>query len=235
MREVMKVPSEAEIILRLLLAALLGGAIGVERERLTWAAGLRTHVLVCVGAALVMMVSAFGFTDALGGANTVLDPSRVAAQVVSGIGFIGAGTILLRQDVIRGLTTAASIWTVAAIGLAVGGGLYLPAVATTVLVLVILAGLKPLENRLYRGRKQEGTFTLAMDPTRASVAAVMGAFTEAGAHVARVEVLPGARENHQQLRIAVETNAADGLDHLLESILEIEGVTGLVLDSAATA
>ena len=116
---------------RLALAALLGSVIGLERERLLWAAGLRTHMLVCVGSCLIMLVSAFGFADALGTKNVVLDPSRIAAQVVSGIGFLGAGTILLRGEVVKGLTTAASLWAVAAIGLAIGSGLYVPAVATT--------------------------------------------------------------------------------------------------------
>ena len=98
-----------EIIYRLLIAAFLGSLIGFERERLLWAAGLRTHMLVCVGSCLIMVVSSFGFSDILGTANVVLDPSRIAAQVVSGIGFLGAGAILLRGDTIRGLTTAASI------------------------------------------------------------------------------------------------------------------------------
>lgn len=136
-----------EMILRLVLAGVMGSVIGFERERLLWAAGLRTHMLVCVGACLIMLVSAFGFADALGQKNVVLDPSRVAAQVVSGIGFLGAGTILLRGEVVKGLTTAASLWAVAAIGLAVGGGLYVPAVATTVLVILILAGVKPIGER----------------------------------------------------------------------------------------
>ena len=103
------------LLLRLFLAAVLGSAIGFERERLLWAAGLRTHMLVCVGSCLLMIVSAFGFADALGGDHVILDPSRVAAQVVSGIGFLGAGSILLRGEVVRGLTTAASLWTVAAV------------------------------------------------------------------------------------------------------------------------
>lgn len=140
-----------DILLRLSLAAVLGGLVGVERERKNWAAGLRTHMMVCVGAALTMMVSAFGFRDILGAADVVLDPSRIAAQVISGIGFIGAGTILfLRQEVIRGLTTAAGLWTVAAVGLAVGGGMYYAASMATVIVLVILWLLKPLERRLFR-------------------------------------------------------------------------------------
>src|ERR1700735_2727044 len=142
----------AETLLRLLVAAVLGSLIGFERERLLWAAGIRTHMLVCVGACLFMIVSAYGFASVLG-PNVVLDPSRVAAQVVSGIGFLGAGAILARGEIVRGLTTAASIWTVAAIGLAVGGGLYFAASASTGIIIVILAGIKPLEEA-YRARNQ---------------------------------------------------------------------------------
>ena len=141
-----------ETLLRLLVAALAGSVIGLERERLQWAAGLRTHMLVCVGSCLVVIVSAYGFSDVLG-SHVVLDPSRVAAQVVSGIGFLGAGTILLRGEIVKGLTTAASLWAVAAIGLAIGSGLYLAGLATTVIVLVILAGIKPIEERV-RDRNQ---------------------------------------------------------------------------------
>jgi putative Mg2+ transporter-C (MgtC) family protein len=142
----------AETLLRLLVAAVLGSLIGFERERLLWAAGIRTHMLVCVGACLFMIVSAYGFGPVLG-PNVVLDPSRVAAQVVSGIGFLGAGAILARGEIVKGLTTSASIWTVAAIGLAVGGGLYFAAGVSTAVILVILAGVKPLE-QMYRDRNQ---------------------------------------------------------------------------------
>lgn len=142
----------SDTLLRLLAAAVLGSLIGFERERLLWAAGIRTHMLVCVGACLFMIVSAYGFGPVLG-PNVVLDPSRVAAQVVSGIGFLGAGAILARGEIVKGLTTAASIWTVAAIGLAVGGGLYFAAVISTAVILVILAGVKPLEE-IYRARNQ---------------------------------------------------------------------------------
>ena len=141
--------STGEITVRLLLAALLGAVIGINRGRLEWAAGLRTHMLVCVGAALAIIVSAYGFGDALKNPRVVLDPSRVAAQVVSGIGFLGAGTIMFlhRENVVRGLTTAAGLWTVAAVGLAVGGGMYAAAVIATAVAWVILAVLKPLERR----------------------------------------------------------------------------------------
>lgn len=133
---------------------MLGSIIGFERERLNWAAGLRTHMLVCVGSALIMLVSAFGFADILGQSHVVLDPSRIAAQVVSGIGFLGAGSILLRGEIVRGLTTAASLWSVAGIGLAVGGGMYLASITATILILIILAGIKPLERRFIAVKQQ---------------------------------------------------------------------------------
>ncbi|MBW7952078.1 MAG: MgtC/SapB family protein [Chitinophagaceae bacterium] len=148
--------STNEIIIRLALASLFGALIGLERERKHWAAGLRTHMMVCVGACLIMMVSAFGFSDILGTPNLTLDPSRIAAQVVSGIGFIGAGTILLlKQGTIRGLTTASGLWTVAAIGLATGGGMYFAAIATTVIAIIILWALKPLEMMYLKKNKQK--------------------------------------------------------------------------------
>ncbi|HRO38558.1 MAG: MgtC/SapB family protein [Flavobacteriales bacterium] len=146
-----------EILIRLALAALFGALIGLERERKNRVAGLRTHMMVSVGACLIMIVSAFGFADILGQPNVTLDPSRIAAQVVSGIGFIGAGTILFVKQgsgTIRGLTTAAGLWTVAAIGLATGGGLYFAAGATTIIAILILWALQPLEQAYLRKFKQ---------------------------------------------------------------------------------
>jgi putative Mg2+ transporter-C (MgtC) family protein len=153
--------SDVEILIRLASAAALGSLIGFERERLLWAAGIRTHMLVCVGSCLIMVVSAYGFAGVLSD-HVVLDPSRVAAQVVSGIGFLGAGSILARGEIVKGLTTAASIWTVAAIGLAIGGGLYFAGIASTIIILIILAGVKPLEEA-YRARNQTVQFKLTVD------------------------------------------------------------------------
>src|SRR3984885_7518927 len=158
--------STREMIIRLLVAAALGSLVGLERERKDWTAGLRTHMIVCTGSCLVILVSAFGFQDILGTPHVDLDPSRIAAQVISGIGFLGAGTILfLRQEIIRGLTTAASLWTVAAVGLAVGSGLYLAAIATTALVIIILAIMKPIERRIFR-RKRSRQFVVSIDRQR---------------------------------------------------------------------
>ncbi|TXH23143.1 MAG: MgtC/SapB family protein [Chitinophagaceae bacterium] len=152
-----------EILIRLSLACLFGGLIGLERERKHWAAGLRTHMLVCLGASLIMIVSAFGFSDIINTNHIALDPSRIAAQVVSGIGFIGAGAILFsKQGTVRGLTTAAGLWTVAGIGLATGGGLYYAAAAATLIVLIILWGLQPLE-KIYFKKFRDLTLRIITD------------------------------------------------------------------------
>jgi len=129
---------EIEMSARLLLAALLGAGVGYEREHADKPAGLRTHTLVSLGAALFTVVSLYGF-DGVG------DPARVAAQIVTGIGFLGAGAILRNEATVKGLTTAASIWTTAAIGMAVGVGMYAMSVVTTLIVLAVL--------RLIRTRK----------------------------------------------------------------------------------
>ena len=145
-----------EFILRIFVAALLGGAIGLEREYRAKEAGMRTHFLVALGSALFMIVSAYGFEGALGSPEHRWDVSRVAAQVVSGIGFIGAGTIIFHksENVVRGLTTAAGLWVTAAIGLACGGGMYILATAATILVLV---GLEVLNTILHKFEKHRNT------------------------------------------------------------------------------
>ena len=133
-----------EMILRLVLAAVLGGLIGAEREYRGKVAGTRTHLLVALGAALMMLVSRYGF----GGQG---DPGRVAAQIVSGIGFIGAGAIMVDRHSVHGLTTAAGIWVAAGIGMATAAGLYVLALATTTLS---LAGLEVFGILLFRDRRR---------------------------------------------------------------------------------
>ncbi|MDE6451079.1 MAG: MgtC/SapB family protein [Odoribacter sp.] len=113
-----------DFVLRLLVAGLLGGVIGWDREYRAKEAGLRTHFLVALGSALLMIVSQYGFSDVLDKPGMRLDPARIAAQVVTGIGFIGAGSILIQKQFVRGLTTAAGLWATSGIGLAVGGGMY---------------------------------------------------------------------------------------------------------------
>src|SRR3954451_16423881 len=161
-----------DTILRLVAAAILGSLVGMERQRYDWAAGLRTHMLVCLGSTLIMIVSMYGFSDILGTPNVTLDPSRVAAQVISGIGFLGAGTIIfLKREVIKGLTTAAGLWTVAGVGLAVGSGLYMAAGVTTALVLIILALVKPYKKRFSRVNKHQ-QIELVVDRNQASLKSI---------------------------------------------------------------
>ena len=131
-----------EFVLRLFVAAMLGGVIGLEREYRAKEAGFRTHFLVALGSGLFMILSQFGFDDVLGHYEKVsLDPSRIASQVVTGIGFIGAGTIIFQKHVVRGLTTAAGLWVTSAIGMTAGAGMYVLSIATTVLVLLCLEAL----------------------------------------------------------------------------------------------
>lgn len=140
-----------ELAFRLMLAALLGGLVGAEREYSGQAAGLRTNILVAVGACLLTILSIYGFpTD---GAQAGRDPARIAAQIVSGIGFLGAGAVFRDEDRVRGLTTAATVWLVAAIGMTVGVGAGFLAALTTSFTLVVLIGLAPLSAALARRGK----------------------------------------------------------------------------------
>ncbi|MBO6222689.1 MAG: MgtC/SapB family protein [Bacteroidales bacterium] len=136
-----------EHLLRLLVAGILGTMVGLEREYRAKAAGYRTHFLICLGSATFMLVSQYGFDAVLkefgGSANSMrLDPARIAAQVVSGIGFLGAGTIILQKQIVKGLTTAAGLWALSGVGLAIGAGMYVVGIASTLLILVGLEVLR---------------------------------------------------------------------------------------------
>ncbi len=150
-----------EIIFKLALAGILGGLIGLERESLNRPAGLRTYTLVCVGSALAMVVSLDMYFQYYQTVNA--DPGRIAAQVISGIGFLGAGTIMREGATVRGLTTAAGLWVVACIGLAVGAGLYIPAIATTALILFILIYFIHFEEKFTGLREYKGLLMLLED------------------------------------------------------------------------
>jgi putative Mg2+ transporter-C (MgtC) family protein len=212
------------LILRLLMAALLGSIIGIDRERLAWAPGLRTHMLVCVGACLFMIVSAFGFADILGTKAVVLDPSRIAAQVVSGIGFLGAGTILLRGEVVRGLTTAASLWSVAAIGLAVGGGLYVQAIAATVIIMIILAGIKPVEERfLQRHRSHE--IVLETRPGELSLGALEAALGYRARRISRYVARPSETAGLESVAITLTRLTPREIEEIENILRTLPGVS----------
>lgn len=134
---------DLEIILRILMSAFLGGIIGIQRERRDRPAGFRTHILVCIGATLFTVISLFPFEGV-----AYADPTRIISQIVVGIGFLGAGTIIRQGNIVFGLTTAASLWTVAGIGVAVGIGYYIPAVVVTAIVLLVLTSFKKVEQTI---------------------------------------------------------------------------------------
>ena len=128
---------QLELLARLVVAGICGSLIGYERKNRLKEAGVRTHIIVALGAALIMIVSKYGFADVLSLKGYALDPSRIAAQIVSGIGFLGAGMIFVRKQAINGLTTAAGVWTTAGVGIAIGAKLYFLGVAATALVLLV--------------------------------------------------------------------------------------------------
>ena len=149
-----------DFFFRLLVAGVLGALVGIDREYRAKEAGFRTHFLVALGSALFMIVSKYGFEDILGKEGVGLDPSRIASQVVTGIGFLGAGTIIIQKLFVRGLTTAAGIWTTAAVGLAVGAGQYWLGISATLLRLLGLEGLGYMF-RNFSQRSVNLTFTVS--------------------------------------------------------------------------
>ncbi|MDC8104019.1 MULTISPECIES: MgtC/SapB family protein [Chryseobacterium] len=215
-----------EIAIRLLVAAVFGGLVGWDRQRKEGVAGLRTHMLVCVGSSLIMIVSAFGFNDIMGKPSIVLDPSRIAAQVISGIGFLGAGTILfLRPQIIIGLTTAAGLWAVAGIGLAVGGGLYFPAFIATVIILVILALLKPFERKLFKSTKGK-TMTLFYNSGLISLAQIESIFTKYELVTSEIFIHSSKDSSSDELKVTFDYNSPPSqILSALDEFKTIEGIT----------
>jgi putative Mg2+ transporter-C (MgtC) family protein len=183
--------SFSTVLLRLLVALLLGSLIGLEREYRHRNAGLRTNALVAVGTALFTIISAFGFSELLSRQHISLDPTRIASYVVAGIGFLGGGTIYFQKDKVRGLTTAAAIWTVAAIGMACGAGLLVEAIITTLLVLIILVGFRYLEGFLWPAHASHAHL-LSIQTTSEAQGRLLGEIYEACEHanilVERVEI-----------------------------------------------
>ncbi|HEV2127889.1 MAG TPA: MgtC/SapB family protein [Thermomicrobiales bacterium] len=212
--------SYIDLLLRLGVATLLGALVGLERERLERAAGFRTHALVCVASALIMVVSIFGFPQ-----SDVLDPSRIAAQVVSGIGFLGAGVIIFRRNTVRGLTTAASLWSVAGVGLAVGAGLYIPATAGTVFMLLIQAGMRPIEAHFFKheSRRQR----LLIETTDAS-GLLKGVPIIGARHGMRVQSMQFERDSSTDTDVVELTIRLENLNERFGIVSDLQEVPGVV-------
>jgi putative Mg2+ transporter-C (MgtC) family protein len=215
-----------ELVLRLALAAALGAAIGLERELREREAGLRTHLLVSLGSALFTVVSAYGFHAFLSsGANVVrADPTRIAAQIVTGIGFLGAGAIIRQGFSVRGLTTAATLWVVAAIGMACGAGYYSAATVTTVLVILTLWPLRLLAYHLFVRFRPERERLVVDLATGRSVAAVLDALERTGAGVDSLEVTG----DEERRTVAVEVDLPPGgQGETTAAVSELDGVRAI--------
>ena len=211
------------VLLRLSMAAALGGAIGMERELRERQAGLRTHLVVCLGSALFTLVSAYGFHEFLvsGGSLVRTDPTRIAAQIVSGIGFLGAGAIIRQGLSVRGLTTAATLWLVAAIGMATGAGYYSAALFTTVGAMLTLGPLRIAAYKIVHRYRPDVDRLLVEIPAGGSPGPVIEAIERSGGHVRSLEI---AQEGDRR-SIAVDVELA-GLEApaVVAAVGEIDGV-----------
>jgi putative Mg2+ transporter-C (MgtC) family protein len=209
------------------LGLVLSAIIGLEREIRQKSAGLRTHSLVGVGAALFMLISKYGFSDVLRTGQVILDPSRVAAQVVTGIGFLGAGLIFVRRDSVRGLTTAASIWVTAAIGSAAGAGLPLLALAATGAYLIVALVFQYGAQRLPRSGTAISLLRVSYPDGRGILRQVLRVATEQGFAVGELAT-DGGDAHSGNGHVAGATNG----QHLVEVVLHLHG-KGSVNDLAA--
>ena len=215
-----------ELVGRVLLAAVLGGFVGFEREFRDQPAGFRTHILVSLGAALFTMAGAYGVSGFVGSGSVSFDPTRIAAQVVTGIGFLGAGAILRYGVTVRGLTTAAALWVTAAVGVAVGLGYYAGAVVTSAATVVSLFGLKQLEATLIpKMRRGRHNFSLQLGP-ELRIAELSGIVDSHNARIVSMKILSTAEE---QRRLAMTISIPPEIDprSLAYEMRELEGVTAL--------
>lgn len=223
-----------DVVLRLGLATLLGVLVGLERERLERAAGMRTHAIVALASALIMIVSTYGFAAVLGPGQLVsFDPSRVAAQVVSGIGFLGAGVIIFRKNAVRGLTTAASVWAVAGLGLACGGGLFAAAGTAAAILLLLQVVLRPLELRVFAHHRVH-RLELHVRRGVGSLGAVENAVAQAGVRLQSLRVRPvrDGSEDRVELDLGPLPNARASA--LLETLRTLEGTRLVAYTMGAT-
>lgn len=218
-----------EVFGRLALALLLGGLIGVEREHSNRPAGLRTHVLVTMGSALVMMVSVDMWVVFSARGATNVDPGRIAAQVVSGIGFLGAGTILREGITIRGLTTAASLWVAAGIGLAVGAGYYPGAVATTIFSLATLVILARIE-RVWLYGKRTRSITLAVVDRPGQLGRVGSILGDHGVNIHDVRMRP-LGDDLVEISLEVSAPSRDGFTRACDALRAMDGLRSLEFGS----
>ncbi|MDD4171464.1 MAG: MgtC/SapB family protein [Syntrophomonas sp.] len=216
--------STYEIIFKLTLACILGGLIGLERESLNRPAGFRTYTLVCMGSALAMVVSLDMYYQYYQTVNA--DPGRIAAQVVSGIGFLGAGTIMREGSTVRGLTTAAGLWGVACVGLAIGAGMYVPAVVTTVLILFVLIYFVKFEEhftgmRLYKG------IVMVVDDAPGQVGIIGSILGEMGVLIKNISLERLEGENRLEMELLLSVPAEIGIEEVIQKLSAAKGTQSI--------
>lgn len=209
-----------EIMLRLLLAGLLGGVVGYEREHTNRPAGFRTHILVCIGSALVMVTSEFIFDKY--GAYANVDPARLGAQVISGIGFLGAGTIIRDGFNVKGLTTAASLWAVSAVGIAAGIGFYGGAVAATLLIFLTLITLKKAEQHFSK-RNRYRTLIVESDSVPGQVGTVSSLLEKYSVEIKNIHLYKN-KENSLMIKLLVKLPCSN-ID--LQTVSDLQSLTGV--------
>ena len=226
------------------LALLLSALIGLEREIRQKNAGLRTHTLVGLGAALFVLISKYGFTDVLEPGRIVLDPSRMAAQIVTGVGFLGAGLIFVRRDSVRGLTTAAAVWITAAVGAAAGAGLPLLATVTTALYLVFVAVLFPfLSRRLPRSstaisslrvRYQDGQGVLRrlLEMTTSRGFTIDEIATDTRGHWPTANTGVDTDTGASIVEVTLHLHGRSPIHELVAVMIEVDGIAGVTVEDA---
>lgn len=203
-----------EFLLRLILASLLGGVIGLERQIRAKEAGVRTHILIGIGSAMFMIVSKYGFYDVIEHSHIGLDPSRIAAQVVTSVGFLGAGNILVQKQTIRGLTTAADVWVTAAIGLVIGSGMYEVGIIGTIMALIVLEFFRQLTYRFLNRHLQ-----LRMRIAAGTAQVVLAWLTEQGYRI-QLRSLANDTSDCHVLTANVEYTEATSVNQILSSLKE---------------
>lgn len=227
---------EFSMLLRLLAAAVLGGIVGMERGSGDRPAGFRTHILVCVGSALFMLVSMYGFGDIHDiqrfepghYAGQSWDASRIASQVVSGIGFLGAGTILHEGLTIKGLTTAASLWMVSAIGLTVGSGMYFVSFAATAITMLTLVTFHSWEKRFAgASRNERGFVRIDTDNRPGAITAITEFLSSYNSEIKSMNVKHNKADNHLILELYLKVAKNTDTSQMMKGLAKLEGVTGV--------
>ncbi|NLE84114.1 MAG: MgtC/SapB family protein [Chloroflexi bacterium] len=212
-----------DMLIRVGLSLVLGGIIGFERERDSQPAGLRTHMILVIGACLAMMLS-INIADSAG-----TDPTRLAAQVVSGIGFLGAGAILRSGFTVKGLTTATTLWTMAIVGLAVGSGYYVVSIVTTVVLMIVLSVLDVYEKRFVRINVIRNV-VIEVHDTKGIIRAVRKTMARIADQVITFSVQKSVKGKTLRLEIVARFNRSEKLENMVEQISEIEGVKSFKIE-----